>query len=50
MQPNNATLNIHANRPKLFTAKCFVEAKNMTQTDLICIKGSRMEIVAYKNK
>ncbi|WP_312080370.1 YqaJ viral recombinase family nuclease [Acinetobacter schindleri] len=35
---NNATLNIHANRPKLFTAKRFVETKNMTQTEWLEVR------------
>ena len=38
IQPNNATLNIHANRPKLFTAKRFVETKNMTQAEWLEVR------------
>ena len=38
IHPNNATLNIHANRPKLFTAKRFVETKNMTQAEWLEVR------------
>ena len=38
IQPNNATLNIHTNRPKLFTAKRFVETKNMTQAEWLEVR------------
>ena len=38
IHPNNATLNIHANRPKLFTAKRFVETKNMTQAQWLEVR------------
>ena len=38
IHPNNATLNIHTNRPKLFTAKRFVETKNMTQAEWLEIR------------
>ena len=38
IQPNNAALNIHANRPKLFTAKRFVETKNMTQAEWLEVR------------
>ena len=38
IHPNNATLNIHANRPKLFSAKRFVETKNMTQAEWLEIR------------
>ena len=38
IHPNNATLNIHTNRPKLFTAKRFVETKNMTQAEWLEVR------------
>lgn len=38
IHPNNATLNIHINRPKLFTAKRFVETKNMTQAEWLEVR------------
>ncbi|MEQ1130345.1 YqaJ viral recombinase family protein [Acinetobacter johnsonii] len=38
IHPNNATLNIHATRPKLFTAKRFVETKNMTQAEWLEVR------------
>ena len=38
IQPNNATLNIYSNRPKLFTAKRFVETKNMTQAEWLEVR------------
>ncbi|UOG16883.1 lambda-exonuclease family protein [Acinetobacter sp. PK01] len=38
IHPKNATLNIHANRPKLFTAKRFVETKNMTQAEWLEVR------------
>ena len=38
IHPNNATFNIHANRPKLFTAKRFVETKNMTQAEWLEVR------------
>ena len=38
IHPNNATLNIHANRPKLFTAKRLVETKNMTQAEWLEVR------------
>ena len=38
IHPNRATLNIHANRPKLFTAKRFVETKNMTQAEWLEVR------------
>ena len=38
IQPNNATLNSHTNRPKLFTAKRFVETKNMTQAEWLEVR------------
>lgn len=38
IQPNNATLSIYSNRPKLFTAKRFVETKNMTQAEWLEVR------------
>ena len=38
IHPNNATLNIHTNHPKLFTAKRFVETKNMTQAEWLEVR------------
>lgn len=38
IHPNNVTLNIHTNRPKLFTAKRFVETKNMTQAEWLEVR------------
>ena len=38
IHPSNATLNIHATRPKLFTAKRFVETKNMTQAEWLEVR------------
>lgn len=38
IHPNNVTLNIHATRPKLFTAKRFVETKNMTQAEWLEVR------------
>jgi len=38
IHPNNATLNVHTNRPKLFTAKRFVETKNMTQAEWLEVR------------
>lgn len=38
IHPNNATLNIHVNSPKLFTAKRFVETKNMTQAEWLEVR------------
>ena len=38
IHPNNATLNIHTNRPKLFTAKRFVETKSMTQAEWLEVR------------
>ena len=38
IHPNNATLNIHATRPKLFTAKRVVETKNMTQAEWLEVR------------
>jgi len=38
IHPNNATLTIHTNRPKLFTAKRFVETKNMTQAEWLEVR------------
>ncbi len=38
IQANNTTLNIHASRPKLFTAKRFVETKNMSQAEWLEIR------------
>lgn len=38
IHPNKATLNIPTNRPKLFTAKRFVETKNMTQTEWLEVR------------
>ena len=38
IQPTNTILNIHANRPKLFTAKRFVETKNMTQAEWLEVR------------
>ena len=38
IHPNNATLNIHATCPKLFTAKRFVETKNMTQAEWLEVR------------
>ncbi|UJA01815.1 YqaJ viral recombinase family protein [Acinetobacter johnsonii] len=38
IHPNNGTLNIHATRPKLFTAKRFVETKNMTQAEWLEVR------------
>ena len=38
IHPNKTTLNIHTNRPKLFTAKRFVETKNMTQAEWLEVR------------
>ncbi|MNR83189.1 YqaJ-like viral recombinase domain protein [compost metagenome] len=38
IHPNNVTLNINTNRPKLFTAKRFVETKNMTQAEWLEVR------------
>lgn len=38
INPNNAILNIHTNRPKLFTAKRFVETKNMSQAEWLEVR------------
>lgn len=38
IHPNNATLTIHTNRPKLFTAKRFIETKNMTQAEWLEVR------------
>jgi predicted phage-related endonuclease len=38
IHPNNAILNRHTNRPKLFTAKCFVETQNMSQAEWLEVR------------
>ena len=38
INPNNVILNIHTNRPKLFTAKRFVETKNMSQAEWLEVR------------
>lgn len=38
IHPNKATPNIHADRPKLFTAKRFVETKHMTQAEWLEVR------------
>ena len=35
---DNVTQHIHADRPKLFTAKRFVETKNMTQAEWLEVR------------
>jgi putative phage-type endonuclease len=38
INPNNAALNIPANRPKLFTAKRFVETKQLSQAEWLEVR------------
>jgi len=38
IHPNNITPNIHANRPKLFTAKRFVDTKNLSQAEWLEVR------------
>ncbi len=38
IHPSHTKANIRADRPKLFTAKCFVETKNMTQAEWLEVR------------
>jgi hypothetical protein len=47
INPNNAIPSIHTPRPKLFTAKRFVDTKNLTHAEWLEVrrKGSAVVIV-----